>query len=395
MISVSEAKNLVLESAELLGIQAISLYDSTGFTLAEDIFSNIDVPSFNQSAMDGYGLKFEDLKETKSLSIIGKIPAGVFPDFKVAPNSAVRIFTGSQIPEGCDTVVVQEKVTVNSNQLFVNDEQLKKGMNIRLKGSQTKKGNLALKAGTKITPGASGFLAGLGFNEVKVFKTPKVCIINTGNELIKPGQSNEPSKVYESNSYSLNAALSEFNIKPQTIICIDDDEGTITESIKNNLSECDILIISGGVSVGDYDFVAKALDNCGVKCIFHKVKQKPGKPLYFGKINNTLIFGLPGNPAATLTCFYEYIMPAIKKMMGYNADSETKVCLPLTTSFVKKAGLTFFIKGKVVSNGVTPLNAQESYQMSSFAFADCIIQLDEDRTEYSEGDLVEVHLLKI
>ncbi len=395
MISVSEAKNLVLESAELLGIQAISLYDSTGFTLAEDIFSNIDVPSFNQSAMDGYGLKFEDLKETKSLSIIGKIPAGVFPDFKVAPNSAVRIFTGSQIPEGCDTVVVQEKVTVNSNQLFVNDEQLKKGMNIRLKGSQTKKGNLALKAGTKITPGASGFLAGLGFNEVKVFKTPKVCIINTGKELIKPGQSNEPSKVYESNSYSLNAALSEFNIKPQTIICIDDDEGTITESIKNNLSECDILIISGGVSVGDYDFVAKALDNCGVKCIFHKVKQKPGKPLYFGKINNTLIFGLPGNPAATLTCFYEYIMPAIKKMMGYNADSETKVCLPLTTSFVKKAGLTFFIKGKVVSNGVTPLNAQESYQMSSFAFADCIIQLDEDRTEYSEGDLVEVHLLKI
>ena len=395
MISVSEAKNLVLESAELLGIQAISLYDSTGFTLAEDIFSNIDVPSFNQSAMDGYGLKFEDLKETKSLSIIGKIPAGVFPDFKVAPNSAVRIFTGSQIPEGCDTVVVQEKVTVNSKQLFVNDELLKKGMNIRLKGSQTKKGNLALKAGTKITPGASGFLAGLGFNEVKVFKTPKVCIINTGKELIKPGQSNEPSKVYESNSYSLNAALSEFNIKPQTIICIDDDEGTITESIKNNLSECDILIISGGVSVGDYDFVAKALDNCGVKCIFHKVKQKPGKPLYFGKINNTLIFGLPGNPAATLTCFYEYIMPAIKKMMGYNADSETKVCLPLTTSFVKKAGLTFFIKGKVVSNGVTPLNAQESYQMSSFAFADCIIQLDEDRTEYSEGDLVEVHLLKI
>ena len=394
MISVSEAKNLVLESAELLGIQAISLYDSTGFTLAEDIFSNIDVPSFNQSAMDGYGLKFEDLKETKSLSIIGKIPAGVFPDFKVAPNSAVRIFTGSQIPEGCDTVVVQEKVTVNSNQLFVNDEQLKKGMNIRLKGSQTKKGNLALKAGTKITPGASGFLAGLGFNEVKVFKTPKVCIINTGKELIKPGQSNEPSKVYESNSYSLNAALSEFNIKPQTIICIDDDEGTITESIKNNLSECDILIISGGVSVGDYDFVAKALDNCGVKCIFHKVKQKPGKPLYFGKINKTLIFGLPGNPAATLTCYYEYIMPAIKKMMGYDDDSETKVCLPLTTSFVKKAGLTFFIKGKVVSNGVTPLNAQESYQMSSFAFADCIIQLDEDRTEYNEGELVEVHLLK-
>lgn len=394
MISVSEAKNLVLENTELLGKQAISLYDATGLVLAEDIFAAIDVPSFDQSAMDGYALKFEDLKETKSLSIIGKIPAGVFPDFKVAPNSAVRIFTGSQIPEGCDTVVVQEKVTVNSNQLFVNDEQLKKGMNIRLKGSQTKKGNLALKAGTKITPGASGFLAGLGFNEVKVFKTPKVCIINTGKELIKPGQSLEPGKVYESNSYSLNAAISEFNIIPQTIICIDDDEATITESIKNNLSECDILIISGGVSVGDYDFVAKALDNCGVKCIFHKVKQKPGKPLYFGKINNTLIFGLPGNPAATLTCYYEYIVPAIKKMIGLDVNTETKIYLSLTAPFTKKAGLTFFIKGKILRNSVAPLHAQESYQMSSFAFADCLIQLDEARTEYNEGELLEVHLLK-
>lgn len=394
MISVSEAKKIVLENTDLLGTHIIPLYDATGLVMAEDVFATIDVPSFNQSAMDGYGLRFEDLNENKSLSIVGEIPAGVFPHHQLLPNSAIRIFTGSQIPEGCDTVVIQEKVTVNSNQLYINDEHLKKGLNIRLKGSQTAKGGLALKAGTIIRPGASGFLAGLGFDKVKVFNVPKVCIINTGKELIKPGQSNEPSKVYESNSYSLNAALSEFNIKPQTIICIDDDEGTITESIKNNLSECDILIISGGVSVGDYDFVAKALDNCGVNCIFHKVKQKPGKPLYFGKINKTLIFGLPGNPAATLTCYYEYIMPAIKKMMGYDDDSETKVCLPLTTSFVKKAGLTFFIKGKLASNGVTPLNAQESYQMSSFAFADCIIQLDEDRTEYNEGELVEVHLLK-
>ena len=394
MISVSEAKKIVLENTDLLGTHIIPLYDATGLVMAEDVFATIDVPSFNQSAMDGYGLRFEDLNENKSLSIVGEIPAGVFPHHQLLPNSAIRIFTGSQIPEGCDTVVIQEKVTVNSNQLYINDEHLKKGLNIRLKGSQTAKGGLALKAGTIIRPGASGFLAGLGFDKVKVFNVPKVCIINTGKELIKPGQSYEPSKVYESNSYSLNAALSEFNIKPQTIICIDDDEGTITESIKNNLSECDILIISGGVSVGDYDFVAKALDNCGVNCIFHKVKQKPGKPLYFGKINKTLIFGLPGNPAATLTCYYEYIMPAIKKMMGYDDDSETKVCLPLTTSFVKKAGLTFFIKGKLASNGVTPLNAQESYQMSSFAFADCIIQLDEDRTEYNEGELVEVHLLK-
>lgn len=394
MISVSEAKKIVLENTDLLGTHTIPLYDATGLVMAEDVFATIDVPSFNQSAMDGYGLRFEDLNENKSLSIVGEIPAGVFPPHQLLPNSAIRIFTGSQIPEGCDTVVIQEKVTVNSNQLYINDEHLKKGLNIRLKGSQTAKGGLALKAGTIIRPGASGFLAGLGFDKVKVFNVPKVCIINTGKELIKPGQSLVPGKVYESNSYSLNAALSELNIEPQNIICIDDDEQGITDSIKSNLSKCDILLISGGVSVGDYDFVAKALNNSGARCLFHKVKQKPGKPLYFGKVNSTLIFGLPGNPAATLTCYYEYVVPSIMKMMGFDVDSTIKIFLPLETPFVKKAGLTFFIKGKILGNSVAPLHAQESYQMSSFAFADCLIQLDEARTEYNEGELVEVHLLK-
>ncbi|MCX6312925.1 MAG: molybdopterin molybdotransferase MoeA [Bacteroidetes bacterium] len=393
MITVTEAKRLTTENAKALEPCITSLLDASGFILAEDIFSTIDVPSFNQSAMDGYGFRFDDLKENQALEITGEIPAGVFPTEKLLPNTAVRIFTGAMVPEGCDTIVMQEKVSVQQNQLLIHDAQIKKGMNIRLQGSQTLKGNLALKAGSKITPGAAGFLAGIGCDKIKVFRKPSVCIITTGKELNKPGQTLEPGKVFECNSYSINAALSELNIKPKNILSVDDDEIEISQAIENNLSACDVMILSGGVSVGDYDFVHTALEKCGVQKVFHKVKQKPGKPIYFGKYKNTLIFGLPGNPSALLTCYYEYIAPVLKTMMGFQIKNETKLQFPLAADFSKKEGLTFFLKGKLSEHEVAPLQGQESYQMNSFAFADCIIQLEENKTEFRKGDLVEVHLL--
>ncbi len=393
MISVSEAKQLVNENTKTLAPISIPLYNATGLILAEDVYSTIDVPSFDQSAMDGYGFRFDDLKGNQAFKIDGEIPAGVFPTKKLLPNTAIRIFTGAPVPEGSDTVVMQEKVTVRENQLFINDTQLKKGANIRLKGSQTTNGSLALKAGCKISAGAAGFLSGLGFDKVHVFLPPRVCIITTGKELNKPGQALEPGKIYECNSYSLNAALKALNITPKKILSVDDNEQEITNIIKNNLPDCDVMILSGGVSVGDYDFVTKAFDNCGVQRIFHKVKQKPGMPIYFGKYKNTMVFGLPGNPSALLTCYYEYIAPALKKMMGFKTKKEESIYLPLSSSYSKKEGLTYFLKGLLSGNKVIPLQAQESYLMNSFAFADCIIQLDETKTEFQKGALVEIHLL--
>lgn len=371
----------------------MDLYEAGGFILAEHLYSSIDVPPFDQSAMDGYGFTFSDWKENKGLQITGEIVAGVFPKNKLLPNTALRIFTGAAVPENCDTVVMQEKVEVKENLLFVQDSQLKKGSNIRLKASQTKKGELALKAGSKISPGVSGFLAGLGIDKVKVYNLPNVCIISTGKELNTPGQELEAGKIFESNSYSLNAALRELNIRPKTILRVDDDEAETTQIIKDHLEDCDVMILSGGISVGDYDYVEKALYHCGVEKIFHKVKQKPGKPMYFGKKNKTLIFGLPGNPAALLTCFYEYIAPTLKIMMGQQETESSIIYLPLSAAYTKKAGLTHFLKGKVSGKEVIPLPAQESYLMNSFAEANCIIQLDEEKTEFKKGDLVEVHLM--
>ena len=207
MISVFEAKKLVLECTERLKPESIRLYNATGNILAEDIFSDMDVPSFNQAAMDGYGFNFDDLEENHSFSVIGEIPAGVFPMIKLSPGTAIRIFTGAVVPDGCDTVVIQENVSVNGEHIFVNDPKIERGMNIRTRGSQTKRGSLALQTGSKITPGAAGFLSGLGLDKVRVFGSPKVCIITTGKELILPGQFLKYGKVYECKSYSMNADL--------------------------------------------------------------------------------------------------------------------------------------------------------------------------------------------
>jgi molybdopterin molybdotransferase len=391
MISVSEAQKLIAAHSNIFEIITVPLYEATGLVSAENMFSTINFPPFDQSAMDGYGFRMEDLDENKSLIITDEIPAGVFPTKPLLPKSAVRIFTGAPVPLGCNTIVMQEKVTVIDNKLFINDDQITIGANIRTQGFQTKIGDLVLEAKTKITPGVVGYLAGLGFDQIKVFRKPNICIITTGNELNKPGNTLEPGKVYECNSYSLHAALSEYKIEPKKIVGVIDNETETTEVIKQNIPHFDIIILSGGVSVGDYDFVSKALENCGVEKIFHKVKQKPGKPLYFGKTNNTIIFGLPGNPSALLSCFYLYISPIIKKMMGLKIENKT--LLPLSNSFTKKAGLTFFLKGKIEENKVTILQAQESFLMSSFAYANCIVQLDEDKTEFNVDDLVEVYLL--
>lgn len=391
MITVSEAKRLITENLLLPKAILLDLYEANGMVLAEDIYSPIDSPPFNQSAMDGYAYRFNEGQER--LSIRGEMAAGAIPKTFSEKNTSVRIFTGAEVPAEFDTVVMQEKVERQGEYILIKDPDQKFGMNIRLKGSQIAKGMLALKAGAIITPGTAGYIAGLGIDKVRVYKRPSISIISTGNELNAPGKTLEAGKVYDCNTYSLNAALSELGIKPQAIHKVLDKEAEIISSVEKSLNGSDLIILSGGVSVGDYDFVSRALEACGVNCIFHKVKQKPGKPLYFGRKDNTLVFGLPGNPAALLTCYYEYLAPLIKSLSGISDQSSQNLKLKLTNSYTKKAGLTHFLKGKTQGEEVTILSSQESYLMSSFVSANCLVQLDEEQTDYQKGDLVEVHLL--
>ncbi|MEI6021210.1 MAG: gephyrin-like molybdotransferase Glp [Bacteroidota bacterium] len=393
MISVQEAKQLIHAHCKVLQVKLVDLYEANACVLAEDLYATSDSPPFHQSAMDGYAFRFEESKNHVSLEIIGEVAAGENPEQFSQVASAVRIFTGAKVPETYDTVIMQEKVELVNEQLFLKDPAIKKGMNIRLQGSQIKAGDLALKTGVIINPGMSAYIACLGFAKIKVIPKARVSIISTGNELNAPGTHLEVGKVFECNTYSLNAALIELGIHVQGIHAVLDNQKEIEDVINDCLQNSDLIILSGGVSVGKYDFVAPALNHCGVKTVFHKIKQKPGKPMFFGTKDHIPVFGLPGNPASLLTCFYEYVLPALNCLMDLPASKKKNLHLPLLEAYQKKPGLTHFLKARLHGNQVEILQAQESYLMSSFAMADCIAVLEEEKSVFEKGDLVEVHIL--
>jgi molybdopterin molybdotransferase len=390
MINVKEAKQLIDENCCSQKVKMLTLIEANGSILAEPIYAVIDTPPFHQSAMDGYAFSFDNWDKKSNLTVIGEIQTGNYSDKIVQSNEAVRIYTGAPIPPGTDTVVMQEKISRDGNMIQILDALLVKSGNVRPQGSQTQKGELALQEKQLLTPVAISFLAGIGISKVKVFSKPTVSIIVTGKELANAEDTITEGKIFESNSIGLIAALQQLGINPVSVEVVDDVEEEIEKAISNQLSS-DILILTGGVSVGDYDLVPASLEKCGVEKIFHKIKQKPGKPFYFGRHNQTLVFALPGNPAAVMSCFYEYVVQAISSFT--HKEYFKKMAFPLAEDFNKKAGLTFFLKGKMGENSVTVLNNQESYKLNSFAVADCLIEFDEEKEIFQKGDLVNVRMI--
>jgi molybdopterin molybdotransferase len=393
MISVKIAKELVTKHSHLQSSIKIRLEDCINHVLAEDIYALRDIPGFHQSAMDGFALRIDDYNIKNKLTIKGESKAGIPYNSTLGPGEASRIFTGAPVPVGADTIVIQENITIQNDQLIINDKLLQKGSNVRPMGSEIKANSLAFKKGSLLTPAAIGFLAGIGIYEVSVYSSPVIHLIVTGNELTKPGTKLLFGQVYESNSYTISAALQQMGLKLLSITQVKDDYKKIENTILNKLNDSEILLITGGISVGDYDYIAKALNACGVEQVFHGIKQKPGKPLFFGCKGKKLIFGLPGNPSSVLTCFYEYVYPCIKAMMGYSQTNLPKKTLPLSNAYQKKSGLTHFVKAFCTAQDVTPLHAQESYRMQSFAVSNCLICLGEEKEFFQNGDQVEVHLI--
>jgi molybdopterin molybdotransferase len=394
MISVEEAKQIIIDNVKALPAAKLPIAEAAGLITATDIQSPVDVPFFDQSAMDGYAFHFDSWKNNQ-LPITGEIAAGATTIETLAQGNAARIFTGAPVPPGADTVVMQEKVIAENKSLNIQDELLQKGANVRLKGSEIAKGSLALESGTRLTPAAIGFVANMGIAEVEVYGKITVAIIVTGNELQKPGATLTQGQVYESNSFALKAALQQLHIHNVITFYASDDIIDVMNVVERASAQADLVLMTGGVSVGDYDFVTQALANLGVEKLFHKIKQKPGKPLYFGRKENKIFVGLPGNPASVLTCFYEYVTLALSKLTSNAIQTLSTRTVELTDDVNKKSGLTFFLKGIYNDQTVTPCGAQESYRMSSFAKSNCLIRLAENETVYKKGSLVEIHLLPI
>jgi molybdopterin molybdotransferase len=289
--------------------------------------------------------------------------------------------------------------------LHVEDAALVQGRNVRQIGSEIAKGTVAMLKGTRLTPAAVGFLASLGFTEVAVLASPKIVLIVTGDELQSPGKSLGYGQVYESNSQLLQSALTWLRFSQVKIVYAKDDLLALTSVLTDALNAADLVLLTGGVSVGDYDFVPKAAADAGVKTVFHKIKQKPGKPLFFGAYrkemvgaspSETYVFGLPGNPGSVLTCFYQYVTIALEKLTGTPSLCE-EAWAKLQHDYAKNAGLTHFLKAHVDWNEeekylqVAVLGAQESFRLSSFARANALIEIPADVSMVAAGDRVKIY----
>jgi len=390
MIHVNRANELIAESIRPLQPLSVPLSAARGLVLVEDVFSLYDIPAYPQSSMDGYAFAFEEGKLTYLLE--GEMAAGSNHQFQLKPGFAVRIFTGAAVPPGADTVLVQEKSAIQEGQLQVQDLNLKKGDHVRQVGSEIEKGAKALPKGHLLNAASIGFLAGMGIPSVRAYPKPRVTILVTGNELQMPGTPLEYGQVYESNSLTLKACLSQLHIKAVEVLQSGDNRLQLQAMLQQALETSDLILMTGGVSVGDYDFTVDAFESCNVTQVFHKIRQKPGKPILFGTRDEKLVFGLPGNPASVLTCFYEYVIPAIGRMMHAPKSIESKQ-VPLEHEHQKPAGLTHFLKAFYNGQTVSLQTGQESYKLSSFALANCLAVFPEGESVFNKGQLIDIHLL--
>lgn len=384
MISVSEALGLIKSHTSPIAALKIALRDSYGYFLTEEVLAPISLPSFRQSAMDGYAFRSGQITE---FEVIGECKAGDALEFDLQENQAVRIFTGARVPDQADTVVIQEHVDRNGSNITILTMP-EKSTNVRAIGEQVRAGESVLPAGAKINESIIGFLAGFGIAEVSVINKPSVTLIVTGNELQEAGTSLKPGSIYESNAIMLESALKSRGFDSVRILKVEDNLEATKKVIAQGL-ESDVLLISGGISVGDYDFVKESLEHNGVEEIFYKINQKPGKPLWFGKKENTLVFALPGNPASSLTCFLIYALSALQIMSGnrdFNIDFQSgKLAHRTYNQFAK----TVFYLGTEQNGSIQIYPKQASSMLISYALSNALVMIPHDKEVLEEGEFVQ------
>ncbi|MEE9362300.1 MAG: gephyrin-like molybdotransferase Glp [Cellulophaga sp.] len=386
MISVNEAIQFVENNSSVGEKKNLFLIDALNHILSKDIISPMNMPPFRQSAMDGYALH---IQKSGTYTIIDEVKAGDGHHPTLNKGEAVRIFTGAAVPDSANAVVMQEKVTVVGSELSLQKPVLQEE-NIRKLGEQAQKGAIALRKGTKLTPAGIGYLGSLGITKVEVYKKPTIAIVTTGNELTEPGKPLEYGKIYESNSIMLASVLNTLGFLDYSIHKVADNYQDTRTLLRDVISSNNMVIVTGGISVGDYDFVGKALEEIMVEQIFYKVKQKPGKPLFFGKKENTHIFALPGNPAAALSCFYLYVYPSLQILSGKLDFSLPRVKAKSLTEYTRKGDRAHFLKAFLLNNEVQILDGQSSSMLQTFALANVLVHVPEEIEHIKIGDTIEV-----
>ena len=360
-----------------------------------DISSTVNVPSFRNSSMDGYALR-TDTDTTKPLNIIGTSWAGKPFTGHVPANSCIRIFTGAFVPDDCDCVVMQENVTRNNDTIEITiTPQL--ADNIRDIGGDSKQDDIVLSCNTLISAANIGLLASCGIADVAVYKRLKIGFFSTGDELVSIGSSLELGQIFDSNRYTLAALIEQSGATPVDMGVIEDNPQAVEKALLSAAEQCDVIITSGGVSVGEADFITDILGKIGTVNLW-KIAIKPGKPLVFGFINGTAFFGLPGNPVSVMVTFQQVVQPILQKMMGANARQAALLLKAKTAdTLYKQPGRKEFQRGFVENvDGqliVSSTGGQGSHMLRSMAEANCFIVLEQETGNVNQGQIVTIQLL--
>ena len=360
-MSLEDQIALMVEKAAVIGTEEVALKEAPGRVLAQEVIAASDVPPFNRTPLDGYALRSADTKEASAddpvtLKVLEEIPAGGISHFPVTEGTAVRIMTGAPIPEGADCIIMYERTEFTETEVKVFDK-LSPWENVILAGEDTKKGDVLAKAGTVIDAGLAGTLAGQNIARPLVYKIPRIAIITTGSELVPVGEELPEGKIHDSNGYTLNGTLREMGCEPVMYGIVGDDIDFIAEKIKLALSECDSVVLTGGVSVGDFDYTPAAIEKAGVNLLFQGAALKPGMSCAYGELNGKIVCALSGNPTSSIVNFDIIARPALLKLAG-RADYMAKfIKVTLKGGFKKKSRSMRILHGKLdLSDGTVRMD---------------------------------------
>ncbi len=397
MISVREAIDIVLKNTNRRAPVSLPVAEAVGRVLAEDVRSDIDMPPFHRSMMDGYAVRSEDVRTTPAvLHVVGFIPAGAYPGFALGRGEAAKIMTGAPLPEGADAVREVEKTEPGRNDTEVRIlESVQPGQNVVRAASEVAKNDVILTSGTYLSPAAIGILAATGHTHVKVYAAPRVAMLATGNELVEPSVVPMQGQIRNSNSASLQAQCRALGLECDLLGIAKDDKTALKQRIQRGLNY-DVLLITGGVSMGDLDFVDDVFRELGLRILFEKVAIKPGKPTVFALHENRPVFGLPGNPVSGATVFEVIVRPALRKMMGYPTWQNQIVRAQLTRMFRNKSGrenyhpsVTWYEEGRFFCR---PLETRGSGDVASYAHCNSYLICPQAQKELPEGAEIDVML---
>jgi len=400
MISVDEALKGILEAISPLGLEKVNILDALGRVIGEDVYAGRSIPPKGHSAMDGYALRAADTRGASQekpviLDVIEDLPAGAVPEKRIGPGQAARIMTGAPLPEGADAVIRMEDTRKEGARvaLFVEAQE---GQDIRREGEDVREGEKVISSGEIVRPAEVGMLASLGRSFVFVHQRPLVAIVATGDELVDIDEPPSPWKIVSSNSYSLTALVKESGGIPLQIGIARDRREDLLAKFRAAM-RADLIISSGGVSVGDYDLVKDIMKEVGNRMQFWQVAMKPGRPLAFGSLGNVPIVGLPGNPVSSMVSFEQFLRPAILKMQGHKNLFRRVIRARLGEDIKKKKGIRHFIRARIRRDEegytVVTTGEQGSGILKSMVRANGLIILPEEAAEARKGSLVSVQLL--